>query len=61
MNEPTITIPRALFEDLIEDAYELQGEWHYRKDEPRCGYQASYEQLLARIAQAETIRDAKPS
>ena len=34
----TITVPRELFEELLEDAMELLGEWHWKKDEPRRGY-----------------------
>ena len=53
----TVTIPRDLFEMLVEDAIDLRGEHDWHKDEPRCGYQKAYEELSARIDQAIAIRD----
>lgn len=54
----SITVPRQLFEDLLEDAMELRGERGWWKDEPRCNYQRDYEQLCARIDEGVRLRDA---
>ncbi len=57
MSKESITIPRQLFENLLEDAMELQGERHWWHDEPRCGYQKLYEELSVRINEGVALRD----
>ncbi len=54
----SITIPRKLFEELLEDAMELIVERRWWKNEPRCNYQRDYEALDARIKQGVHLRDA---
>lgn len=49
----TVTIPRALFEQLTDAACELKAEWDWKSDEP-C-----YAGLFATIAEAVKIRDQK--
>ena len=53
----SITIPRKLFEDLLEDAIELRGERYWWKDEPRLNHQRDYEQLCGRIDEGVRLRD----
>lgn len=55
--QATLNVPRRLFEDLLEDAMELQGERDWWKDEPRLNYQKQYVDLTARIAEGVKIRD----
>lgn len=54
MND-TVTIPRELAEAVLEHLHDLRGEWHWRMDEPRCGYQKEYEQLGQNL---EALRQA---
>jgi hypothetical protein len=56
--QATITVPRELFEDLLEDAMELKGERHWWKDE-LLNYQRDYEQLSKRIDEGRRLRDLK--
>lgn len=53
----SVTIPKDLFEDFIEDALDLKSEHEWYKYEPRCNYQRDYERLTSRIEQAIKIRD----
>lgn len=53
-NKPTITIPKELFNWLLEDAMELKGAWDWKNSGyPR--YQREYDQLCERIKAAEAI------
>ena len=36
---------RELLDDAQDFLYDLRGEWDWRKEEPRCGYQKEYERL----------------
>lgn len=48
---PTITIPKDLFDALLEDAYSVKENWHW------IGYgRQEYDALCARIEQALEIR-----
>lgn len=58
----SISIPRVLAEDILEELYELQGERHWWKDEPRCNYQKRYEALTLEIEQLKTaIENDRPA
>lgn len=54
----TIAIPKRLFEELLEDAMDLLGQNDWWKNEPRCNYQRTYNELSARIAEGVRLRDA---
>jgi hypothetical protein len=41
--------------DLLEWCYELRGVWDWKKDEPRAGNKAEYDQLCAHIEAIEAL------
>jgi hypothetical protein len=45
----TISIPRSLAEEIMDDLCELRGERDWWKDEPRLGHQRQYKELENRI------------
>jgi hypothetical protein len=51
-------IDRELLEEIIEDLHELEAEWRWKKDEPRCGYQKSYHSLCDRIQTVRSLLNA---
>ena len=53
----SITVPRELFEMLIEYSIDLRGEWHWKEQEARSGYNKAYEELSKTISEAVAIRD----
>lgn len=55
MSEPTVTVPVRLLENLIDNVYELKGERHWWKDEPRCRYQERYLGYIRDTQEAEEI------
>jgi len=59
INRDDIVIPRELFEELVEDAIELRGEWKWKAEEVRGGYQREYNDLQERIRRAVELRDGK--
>lgn len=54
-----ITIPRELFERLVEHAINLQGAWYWKRRETRIGYADVMEQLDADVKLAVELRDDK--
>lgn len=42
-------IKDALLSNALDFLYDLRGEWHWKKDEPRAGNQKQYEALLTLI------------
>ena len=57
MLKESITIPRELFEMLIEYSIDLRGEWYWKEKEARSGYNRAYEELSKVISEAIAIRD----
>jgi len=50
-----MTIDTELLQEILEDLYDLKGEWKWKEDEPRCGYQKSYQSLCDRIAKIQEM------
>ena len=57
----SITVPRELFEMLIEYTIDLRGEWYWKKQETRIGYNKAYKELGKTITEAVAIRDKEES
>ena len=57
MSEPTITIPRELFERLVEAVIELHGEKRWMKNEPRERYQEQWAEIDALQKESVALRD----
>lgn len=55
----TVTMPKELACDALEELYELQGERDWWKDEPRCNYQARYAKLCQIIGDLEVLTGYK--
>ena len=51
----TCSVPLDLLEALLDNTYELRGERHWWKDEPRCNYQRDYGRYCEEIKLAEKI------
>lgn len=53
--EETVTVPRELLENLLENTYDLRGERHWWASEPRCSYQEDYQQYCDDIEKTEEL------
>ena len=49
MNPATVAVPFPLLEQILDDLYELKGEWEWKKDEERLGFADSYLRLSSEI------------
>lgn len=56
----TVTVPRELYDWLVEYAISLQAEWMWKSQETRQRYHEDYADLSRRVVEAVAIRDAKP-
>lgn len=50
-----VSLPVELAQNVLEELYELRGERHWWRDEPRCNYQKAYGQLCAEIDALEKL------
>jgi hypothetical protein len=55
MSKP-ITMRLNLFETALNLLYELEADWRWMKDVPRCGYQEKYKELCMTITALENVR-----
>ena len=55
MNEETVSVPKALLEDLIDNTYELKGVREWWEDEPRLNYSEEHARYVNNIEAAEKI------
>jgi hypothetical protein len=56
----TVTVPRELYDWLVEYAIHLKAEWLWKGVETRHQYASEYSDLSQRVDEAVKIMDEKP-
>jgi len=49
-----IEVSEEFLQEILEDLYDLRGEWSWKKDDPRCRNGGVYDELCGRILFLET-------
>lgn len=56
-----IEITRDLLVEILDHLYELQGEWFWKKGEPRLRYSEQYQRLCKQVDLIEKILSDSPN